>query len=253
MTAYPQVEPLLQPLLSGIQAVLQRRLTGIYVYGSLVSGDFDPAVSDIDLAVVMRQPLTDADFGALHRLHERVAAAFPAWEDRLELAYLPQSTLDSFRTRHTRIGIISPGEPFHQVMAGRDWVISWHLLWEVGVALYGPPIKTLCAPISRAEYLQALREHILLYRTAAAGAESKAALSYIVLTTARGLHTLLRGAPSSKIQSAGWAKATYPQWTALIDRALLWRRGAQPDALTADDIRPQVQAFVQHLLAQLPD
>ena len=250
---YPQVKHILNQLSAGLKTILGDKLIGIYLYGSLVTGDFDLGISDLDLVAVMTEELDEFSFAALHQLHQRVVDAYPDWDNRLELAYLSRHGLKTFRTQKSRIGIISPGEPFHQIDAGRDWLISWYSLRETGVALYGPPIKTLIDPISSADYIQAVQEHIQMYRHAAQQVASKSYLSYIVLTTVRGVYTVRKGHPTSKVKAAAWAKAAYPQWAEVIDKALKWRVSPQADALTPDDIRPQVQAYIHDMLKQLPD
>ncbi len=249
---YPQVEPVLDLLCAGLKPILAEQLVGIYLYGSLITGDFDPAISDIDLVVVLTRELDDREFAALHQLHQDVVEAFPAWDDRLELAYISRAALRNFRTQSSCIGIISPGEPFHRVQAGRDWLISWYALREQGLALHGPPIETLLEPIAPEEYIQAVAEHINTYRQIVKTAESKAYLSYIVITMVRGMYTVRQGQPTSKLKAADWGKAAYPQWAALINHALLWRANPGTDGLTIAEIRPQVQALVDDLLAQLP-
>ena len=48
-TAYADINELLEILLTSMQKILGEKLVGLYLYGSLVIGDFDPAISDIDL------------------------------------------------------------------------------------------------------------------------------------------------------------------------------------------------------------
>lgn len=161
---HPRAAPVLSRLLHGLQTALQKRLIGIYLYGSMVAGDFDPDISDIDLVVVMTEELNDERFENLQRLHTRILNDNPGWLDRLELAYISREGLRDFRSRASTIGIISPGEPFHRIQAGRDWLISWSQLREDGIALHGPGIKSLLDPISTDEYLTAVKEHIKIYR-----------------------------------------------------------------------------------------
>ena len=243
--------PILAQLTGGLKAILRGRLVGVYVYGSLITGDFAAGISDIDLVVVMRDPLDEAAFASLHQLHGGVVARQPEWHDRLELAYISQAALRSFRSETSTIGIISPGEPFHLLEAGSDWLISWHALRQDGVALLGPPIQSLVDDISTQEYLQAVGEHIRGYRESVKKRQNKQALSYIVLTVARGVYTLAQGVPPSKVKAAAWAKERYPKWAALIDGALSWRADPQSDNLTAEQIRPVVAAYVQDMLAAL--
>ena len=52
------------------------------------------------------------------------------------------TALRTFRSQSSTIGIISPGEPFHLLEAGSDWLISWYALRKDGLALLtGPPIR----------------------------------------------------------------------------------------------------------------
>jgi predicted nucleotidyltransferase len=51
-TPNPSVNAILEVLLSGVKEVLGTRFSGLYLYGSLAGGDFDPERSDIDFLVV---------------------------------------------------------------------------------------------------------------------------------------------------------------------------------------------------------
>ena len=51
-TPHPGVNLALRELTARIQAILGGRFSGLYLYGSLALGDFDPCSSDIDLIVV---------------------------------------------------------------------------------------------------------------------------------------------------------------------------------------------------------
>jgi hypothetical protein len=48
-------------------------LVGIYVYGSLVTGDFSPARSDIDVVVMLAREPDEAAVGELGELHGDLA------------------------------------------------------------------------------------------------------------------------------------------------------------------------------------
>ena len=54
-TPYPDVNEILDLLLARASAILGPQLVGMYLYGSLSSGDFDPASSDIDFVIVTEQ------------------------------------------------------------------------------------------------------------------------------------------------------------------------------------------------------
>lgn len=247
------VTPILPQLTAGLRSILRDNLVGIYLYGSLITGDFAPGISDIDLVVVMTEELDQARFKALHSLHQSVVERQPEWHDRLELAYISAAALRTFRSQSSTIGIISPGEPFHLLEAGSDWLISWYTLRKDGLALVGPPIKALIDDIPADDYLRAVAEHIRHYRESVKKPHNKQALSYIVLTVARGLYTLAHRQAPSKVKAAAWAKQRYPQWAKLIERALSWRANPQSDSLSPDEIRPEVSDYVNDMLSQVDD
>ena len=61
------------------EALLARPdLVGIYVYGSLVAGDFSPARSDIDVVVLLDREPDAASVRALSQMHSEVATVAPA-------------------------------------------------------------------------------------------------------------------------------------------------------------------------------
>src|SRR6188768_3271216 len=51
-----------------MQTVLEQKLVGVYLYGSLVWGDFDQESSDIDLLVATACDIDDQEFSNLHRM-----------------------------------------------------------------------------------------------------------------------------------------------------------------------------------------
>ena len=54
---YQEINGILDELLSGVKTVLGSRLVGLYIHGSLASGEFNPQTSDIDFLVVTRSSL----------------------------------------------------------------------------------------------------------------------------------------------------------------------------------------------------
>ena len=244
------VRHIIDRLMDELNAILMDELVGIYLYGSLIGGGFEIAISDIDLVVVLNDELNQERFQALRAMHGRVTGDHPEWHDRLELAYISRRALNTYRAAASTIGIISPGEPFHLIQAGDDWLISWYDLRRNGIALLGPPIKSLIDPIPRDDWLEAVREHIDAYRRTVNDAADIKFLSYIVLTVARGVYTLAHGRAASKVGAAAWAQASYPRWSGLITRAQQWRQGAGTDSASIAQVRAEVAAYVDDMLSQ---
>ncbi len=154
------INRLLAELLDRIRAILGGEVLAVYLYGSLVAGDFDPDVSDIDLLVVTSAELDGRSSDGLKAMHEDFARQHAGWRDRIEVAYVSAEGLRTFKHRSSKIGIISPGEPFHSKEAGVDWLINWYVVREQGVPLFGPAPELFIEEMSRDEWVRAVREHM---------------------------------------------------------------------------------------------
>ncbi|MEK7165733.1 MAG: nucleotidyltransferase domain-containing protein, partial [Patescibacteria group bacterium] len=91
---------------------------GLYLYGSLVWGDFDREISDIDLLAVTSTGINNKEFDALKIMHDEFVVTHKEWEDRIEVAYVSQQALKTFKDRNSQIAVVSQGEPFHFKDAG---------------------------------------------------------------------------------------------------------------------------------------
>lgn len=227
-----------------IQGILGEKLIGLYLTGSLMTGDFDEAVSDLDLVAVTLSPLDPDELEALRAMHEELAATEKRWENRIEVVYLTTETLRTFRTETREIAVTSPGEPFHTKAAGKDWLINWYVVREKGVALLGPPPSALIDPISQDELLDAVRDAARFWRERIdSWARHRNAQVYAILTLCRAIYTYNTGDYASKLRAAEWAARQLPTWAPVIRRALTsWREDwYRPDV----DYRPTYEETVQ--------
>ena len=64
-TPYPDVDALLESLVPGLRRALGERLLGLYLFGSVVTGDYDAAVSDIDVLAVLDSSLSEPEIEPL--------------------------------------------------------------------------------------------------------------------------------------------------------------------------------------------
>ena len=241
-TPFPDINRLLESLLSRIRHIYQESLVGLYLYGSLTTGDFDPESSDIDLLAAISSGVSNAEFQARRAMHLEFARENPGWEDRVEVAYLSVAALRTFRSERSPIAVISPGEPFHMTEAGKEWLMNWYVVREKGVALFGPPAEALIAPITREEFAECVRDYAVDWGDRIRGVPDRKGQAYAILTMCRALHVHRTGEQASKRQAALWAQEVLPQWSGLIQSALAWReawREQQVDraATRADTIR----------------
>lgn len=256
-TAYPDVNLLLERLLAEMHGILGDKLIGLYLYGSLVWGDFDNTVSDVDLLAAIADDLTPEEFLALQQMHLSMVHSLPVWDNRIEIAYLSLDALKTYRTKRSNLGIISPGEPFHIIDAGIDWLMNWYMVRTYGKTLYGPPPETLIDPVSAEEFSESLVEHAKYWRTWGEDVEHRGSQAYAIMTMCRALYTTThQGEQVSKVKAARWAAEQMPEWAGLIENALYWRSvQTTPDdtidhAATMDESRRFVQMMIQKVTGE---
>jgi predicted nucleotidyltransferase len=252
ITPYADINELLTILLSKMHAVLGQNLVGLYLFGSLVTEDFDYGSSDIDLLAATSIDIDDASFHALDEMHKEIVALFEHWEDRLEVAYLSLAALKTFKTQRSHIAIISPGEPFHIKDAGTDWLLNWYVVQEKGITLFGPPPQTIIEPISKEEYSRAIKEQAKDWREWVKHAmHSRPSQAYSILTMCRALYAYRNGEQVSKLRAARWAMRQLPEWSSLIQNALLWREAHRDKGINHEATYPETERFVHHVIEQI--
>lgn len=251
MTPYPEIDRLLDDLLHPIRQILDRKLVGLYLYGSVVTGDFHQGVSDIDLLAATTADLDHEQFHRLQEMHLDFVKAHPEWDTRVEIAYLSVAGLRTFRTKETVMAVISPGEPFHFKAAGKEWLINWWQVRERGLTLYGPDPKTLIEPIPREEFLDTVREHAQHWREWVRDSRSRKGQAYARLTLCRALYAVVHGEQASKRRAASWAQGRLPEQARLIEQALEWREAEDDQGVCHEATFPETERFAHFMIGQV--
>lgn len=245
----PDITALHHELRAGIARTLADDFVGLYLYGSLVYGDFTPGVSDIDLLAVSRRFVTEADIHRLREMHRRIADRHPGWADRIEVAYQSLHGLKTWQTERSPMGIVSPGEPIHLIDAGADWRINWFFVLDHGITLSGPAPETLIEPIPRDVFTEAARELGRDWVTRIHDVADQRGESYAILTVCRALYSHHTGEPVSKPKAARWVEARHPEWSHLIDIAL--ERRSSPEDNGPEDTFAATVAFIEAMVAEI--
>ena len=251
ITPYCDVDRILSDLLDHLKQILAENLVGLYLYGSLVTGDFDMEISDIDLLAVTSRDIDDVEFQRLHMMHNDLAATYPEWDGRIEVQYLSASALKTFKTQRSQVAAISPGEPFNIKDAGIDWLINWYLVRAHGVVLLGPNPQTLIPPISREEFILASRVQGTYWVECADQPQDRTWQSYVTLTMCRVLYACTNGEHASKNRAAQWVQTRFPQWTSLIQNALVWRKGWQDEDVDHAATFPEAARFIHFVVDRI--
>jgi hypothetical protein len=228
-TVYPDVNSVLQEFVEDIQSILGDRFIGLYLYGSLAIGDFDPETSDIDFLVLTRDELPDDQFGSLREMHACFNQSGLTWSNKIEAAYIPLSALRRPGSPHALYPQIERSTDLIRSPLEIGWAFQRHTLWEHGVTVSGPPIRSLVDPVKREEMRQAAaaivggwQEQSRQDQPWIAWAHQRGSQAFIVLTLCRIRFSLETGSVASKPAAARWAQAACgARWSPLIERALV--------------------------------
>jgi hypothetical protein len=228
-TPYPYVNEAVQLLLENVRKILKDNLVGLYLHGSLASGDFDPGHSDIDFLVVTERELPKKLIPELEAMHLRIYNNGPEWVKKLEGTYYSKKTLHHFGATKHKTPYLNEGR-FFLTQQGIDWIINRHILRENGIVVAGPSIHPMIAPINPEEIRQSVIQGIIKYWTPKLEdpewMKPPGHQPYIAITCCRALYTLKTGKIKSKIFSARWGlKNLDKKWHNLIKYVMTWHYG----------------------------
>ncbi len=249
-TPCAEVNEVLDGTLARLQEIFAEGLLGLYLYGSLITGDFDRAVSDIDLLSVVDREMDESRYDAVQRLHDRLALDYPAWAGRIEVQYWSRETIQCFLHEPRQLAVISPGEPFHRKEADPEYQLNLWIVREQSQTVFGAPPETLIDEIPPAVYRSILHEHINYYVEHIRDETGKRWQSYVRLTLCRALYSLQFGVQASKRQSAQWVVEQWSDWTAVVEDALAWRSSKNVDDVASSTGVEETLCFVEFIVAQ---
>ena len=250
-TPFPELNAVLDHLVSGAHRLLGDNFVGAYLQGSFAVGDAT-AFSDCDFIIVTHRDLRPdelAPFQAFHAAIHELPQTY--WRSALEGSYVPAAILRRWSDTPRdppgeprepdwadpgTSGTPPKGYPFWYLDHGakslkrsehdNTRVVRW-CLREKGVVLAGPPLRDLIDPVSPADLRAEVRETMdLCLSVNLEPMELVAWQAFYVGLFCRMLHTLATGAIWSKKAGFAWAQtAVDPQWRGLIQRAAAVRKG----------------------------
>jgi predicted nucleotidyltransferase len=235
-TSYPDVNAVLDKLLTRIKVVLGNYFIGLYLHGSLAHGDFNPQTSDIDFLVVTEGQLSGEIFSSLKDMHARLFTSGLAWSQKLEGAYIPKDDLHCHDPAHTPVPWLGVDGHFALELLGSDWIIQRWILREKGIIVSGPALKSMIDPVSADDLREAvcssLREWWSPPFPSLERFQSVEYQAYAILTMCRSLFVLEHGQVASKPEAARWAQPALGEpWSRLITDAADWREGVRDNML----------------------
>ena len=233
---YPELRDVLNTFVNAIEAELAENLVGVYLVGSLASGDFD-LDSDVDFLVVTHTELTERNRKSLQEVQVTIHGmdCYPA--KHLEGSYISIADLNHWDTvGEKKLDYFDNGSTtFEQSIHDNQWHVRW-ILRERGITLIGPKPGTILHAIPLNELSNEIKATMLLVMKLFEDEidrplsffNSRFGQSFAVLTYCRMLHTLHTGTVQSKKAGVKWAKQfVEPGWVKIIDQAWQEREGVR--------------------------
>lgn len=241
---------ILPAFVDDLGGTLGDELVGAYLFGSAVSGGFDPAISDLDAMVVTQSPVDGQPFERFAGIVERLQAREPAWAGRLDIVFIGRSTLADFRSGGGPFLEISHEEPLELKRRADEWLETWYLARTADWPVIGPPPAELIPPISTREFLDDVVRGVPWFIAPERNKGTDAWLAYRTLTLCRLLLSLESGAVCSKVEGAAWAIERYPEQAPLIRAALEVRAQGGRNILTGEQ-RAAIPPLLELLAADV--
>ncbi len=228
-TPYPEVNNIVDHLLSNAKSILDKQFVGLYLHGSLITGDFNLESSDIDFLCVTADKLSEEIVAALEEMYFELKEIDFKWWYKLEGSFTPQADMYCYNPENGPYPTVHEGKFY---LAGHEshWIIQRHLLLKNAVIVEGEKPKNFIAPVSVDDIHGALRAFLYEWWIPMlknpVKLESQEYQAYAILTMCRMLYTFKKGEIASKPVSARWVQEKFSEWQELIDWALAWKEGS---------------------------
>ena len=160
-----EIDNLINSFVDKSKDILKNNLVGIYLHGSLTMGCFNPNRSDIDLIVVIDEPLSDATKGIYMEMVVDHNAR--STEKGIEMSIVLRKVCKPFiyptpYELHFSSGHLdwykeNPHEYIRE-MNGTDKDLAAHftIINKRGKCLYGAPIKEVFGEVSSEDYMDSI-------------------------------------------------------------------------------------------------
>jgi len=184
-------------------------------------------------------------------MHIDFAHHHKEWENRIEVRYLSLLALKTFKVQSSPIASIDPGEPFHIREVGKHWLMNWYVVREKGVTLFGPSPKSIIEPISKEEFIESVKDHTKSWGEWINDMHTRPDQAYAILTLCRALYSYTYGEQVSKKKAAEWAQTALPEWSSLIQNALIWRDDKREEQVDHNATYPLTARFVHFIIDRI--
>jgi predicted nucleotidyltransferase len=203
------------------------RAVGIYAYGSVVGGDFDESLSDLDILAVIDRDIEPEILSELESTHMAFSLANPEWSDRLDIAYMSKDSAKEIKSNSYSCATKYNEASFSIEEAKAHWMIDWYKVQAQSIVLFGESPLTIFPAISPDEFREHIRQYLQGWPANMEAKSKQTDLAYVVLTMCRSLYAFTYAENISKVMGAHWMIEEYPRFTKLIQKSLVLSRSTQ--------------------------
>jgi hypothetical protein len=142
-----------------LEVMPAERVHGIYLYGSLALGAFDPDQSDIDFITVLNGEISNDDEEQLKVVHLRSNSN--RYGAKMDGCYLTVDQVGKLNHELERYPFYAEGKMHHGHYDLNN--ITWWLLQTKGIVVYGEPLSTLKLNIQWSDVQTTLNDNLNTY------------------------------------------------------------------------------------------
>jgi hypothetical protein len=235
-------------------------LTGLYLHGGVVFGEWAPRESDVDFLATLAHRPEPAEVEALRGVHAQMVAYSSI---RFDGPHLPAADLACDpRTLPPRPEMIPTRKL--EILASPSRMITWHELAQAGITITGPELSTLQIWTDK----QALHDYTVdnldtYWRRNAEGLaratpadlptdqrERDYLLTHCILASVRLHHLLVTGEMTAKSRASHWALTHYDErWHRVLTEGLRLRDATGTSGYADQaDLLADVRDFLAHVV-----
>lgn len=243
---------LLHSIEAGFREALGANLNGLYLHGSMAFGCFHWETGDIDLIAVAREKLSISQKRGLLAFLVKTAPACPPKGIEMSVVLAEYCRRFVYPTPYElhfsqKWAETAEKEPLRlcgeEEKTDADLAAHFTVLRKAGIALYGPPVREIFGPVSRAFYKDSILRDIQ-----SAPEDVLTDPVYVILNLCRCLAFFTEGLVVSKEEGGQWMlRRSVEAWRPMIKAALTSYATGAPALLEP----MQARLFAEQMLAKI--
>lgn len=205
-----------------INQMIGDNMIGIYLFGSLVLGDFDENFSDIDLMIVLKSNINKDEFEKIKDLQKYIAEKYSRFgTDGIEMIFVSTDTINNYLNKKTYLTAVAPGNPLETIICKPEFLIYFYIVKNYGETVLGTPKEEVFSKISITDFVN-MSNSVALENIPYWNEACKKTLHeqfYAVITLCRALYIKENKTYPSKLEAKNWAKNKYLNFKDIVEYA----------------------------------